>query len=424
MHDIKFIRENPTNFDLGLKRRGLAPLSSKILELDKNRRFAQTQFQTLQAKRHDVSKKIGLFKKEEKNVQSLLDEVASLKSDLEQFEEQDKALGAQIYESLMSIPNLPSDDVPLGEDEGGNIELRKSGTIPHFDFQPLSHEEVGEKLGLMDFTTASDLSGSRFVILKGSLAKMERALGAFMLDHQTEQGYLEISPPLMVRDEALYGTGQLPKFGEDLFRTQTGHSLIPTAEVPLTNLVSGKIIDETSLPLRYTALTPCFRSEAGSAGKDTQGMIRQHQFYKVEMVSISHPDHSDAEHERMTKSAESLLNKLGLAYRVMLLCSGDMGFAAKKTYDIEVWLPSQNCYREISSCSNCGDFQTRRMNARYRPLGEKNTRFLHSLNGSGLAVGRTLIAILENYQRADGTIIVPEALQPYLRGMKVITANV
>ena len=424
MHDIKLIRDNPATFDAGLQKRGLAPLSAQILDLDQRRRAAQTGFQEGQARRNDVSKQIGMVKKQGGDADALMAEVAQLKDRIADFEAADRQLGEELEALLMTIPNLPADDVPEGADESGNVELRKVGTVPSFAFTPLEHDALGEKLGMMDFAAAARMSGSRFVVLKGGLARLERALGSFMLDLQTgTHGYTEVNPPVLVRDTALKGTGQLPKFAEDLFKTETGHYLIPTAEVPLTNLVHGDLLDEASLPLRFTALTPCFRSEAGSAGKDTRGMIRQHQFPKVELVSIAHPDESEAEHQRMTGCAEEVLKRLGLAYRVIVLCSGDMGFGAKKTHDIEVWLPGQNAYREISSCSNCGDFQARRMNSRFRPKEEKTTRFLHTLNGSGLAVGRTLIAVMENYQQADGSIVVPESLRPYMGGLDRIAAN-
>jgi seryl-tRNA synthetase len=330
-------------------------------------------------------------------------------------------LRAEIDEILAELPNLPADEVPDGPDETTNQVLRQHGEPPRFDFRPLPHEAIGERLGLMDFARAGKLSGSRFVVLRGALARLERALGQFMLDlHTTEFGYTEVSPPLLVRDDAVFGTGQLPKFADDLFRTTDGYWLVPTAEVPLTNLVAGEVLDESTLPLRYTAWTPCFRSEAGAAGKDTRGMIRQHQFEKVELVSITRPEESAAEHERMTACAEEVLKRLGLAYRVVLLSTGDMGFAAQKTYDLEVWLPGQGAYREISSCSNCGAFQAQRMKARYRPAGGKGTLSIHTLNGSGLAIGRTLIAILENFQRHNGTVAVPPALQHYMAGQEVI----
>ncbi|HMA52030.1 MAG TPA: serine--tRNA ligase [Magnetospirillaceae bacterium] len=424
MHDIKLIRDNPALFDAGLKKRGLAPLSAHILDLDQRRRAAQTGFQEGQARRNEASKQIGMIKKQGGDAEALMAEVNGLKDKLAEFEAIDKQVAEELDSLLMTIPNLPADDVPEGPDESANVELRKVGTPPSLDFTPLEHDALGEKLGLMDFAAAARISGSRFVVLKGALARLERALGAFMLDLQTgTHGYTEVNPPVLVRENALLGTGQLPKFEEDLFKTETGHYLIPTAEVPLTNLVNGELLDEAALPLRFTALTPCFRSEAGSAGKDTRGMIRQHQFPKVELVSIVHPDQSDAEHLRMTACAEEVLKQLGLAYRVIVLCTGDMGFGARKTYDIEVWLPGQNAYREISSCSNTGDFQARRMNARFRPKEEKATRFVHTLNGSGLAVGRTLIAVMENYQQADGSITVPPVLRPYMGGLERIAAH-
>ncbi|KIL98934.1 Seryl-tRNA synthetase [Paramagnetospirillum magnetotacticum MS-1] len=421
MHDLKSIRDNPEGFDAGLARRGLEPKAAAILDLDTRRRAAQTAFQEMQARRNEASKQIGALKKSGGDASALMDEVASMKERMPASEEEDRLLGAEIEDILASIPNLPAADVPDGPDEEHNVEVRKWGAPKEFAFTALDHDAIGAKLGLMDFDGAAKLSGARFVVLKGQLARLQRAIGQFMLDLQTtEHGYTEMDPPLMVKDGAAFGTGQLPKFSEDLFKTNTGHWLIPTAEVPLTNLVSDEILDEKSLPLRMTALTPCFRSEAGSAGKDTRGMIRQHQFHKVEMVSIAHPDKSDEEHERMTKCAETVLQRLGLAYRVIVLCTGDMGFSSRKTYDIEVWLPGQQRYREISSCSNCGDFQARRMKARFRPEGEKGTRFVHTLNGSGLAVGRTLIAVMENYQREDGTIEVPEVLRPYMGGLGVV----
>jgi len=421
MHDLKSIRDNPDGFDAGLQRRGLAPRGAEILGLDARRRAVQTALQDLLARRNDASKQIGALKKSGGDASALMDEVASLKERIPAAEEEERALGAEIDGILASIPNLPADDVPEGPDESANVELRIWGTPKDFDFTPLDHDAIGAKLGLMDFDGAAKLSGARFVVLKGQLARLQRAIGQFMLDLQTgENGYTEIDPPLMVKDSAAFGTGQLPKFGEDLFKTNTGHWLIPTAEVPLTNLFGDEIVDEKQLPIRMTALTPCFRSEAGAAGKDTRGMIRQHQFHKVEMVSIAHPDRSDEEHERMTRCAESVLQRLGLPYRVIVLCTGDMGFSSRKTYDIEVWLPGQQRYREISSVSNCGDFQARRMKARFKAEGEKGTRFVHTLNGSGLAVGRALIAVMENYQRADGSIEIPEALRGYMGGQGAI----
>ena len=421
MHDLKWIRDNPDAFDAALARRGLPPQSASIIALDSRRRAAQTSFQELQARRNDASKQIGILKKDGKNADALMAEVAALKEQIPAVEEQDRALGAEIDAVLSIIPNLPAADVPQGADENDNVEIKRWGESPKFDFAPLSHDALGAKLGLMDFEAAAKLSGARFVVLRGALARMERALAAFMLDfHTLENGYTEMATPVLVKEEALYGTGQLPKFAEDLFRTTGSHWMIPTAEVTLTNLVADSILDETALPIRMTAQTACFRSEAGSAGRDTTGMIRQHQFLKVEMVSIAHPDQSAEEHERMTRGAETILERLGLPYRRILLCTGDMGFSSNKTYDLEVWLPAQDRYREISSCSNCGEFQARRMKARFKGAGDKNTRHVHTLNGSGLAVGRTLIAILENYQQADGSVVVPDALRPYMGGITVI----
>ncbi|ALJ37164.1 serine--tRNA ligase [Azospirillum brasilense] len=421
MHDLRAIRENPESFDRGLARRGLEAMSPTVLDLDSRRRAAQTQLQEMQARRNEAAKEIGLAKREGRDAQPLMDEMAQLKERLPQVEEEEKALGAELDGLLASIPNLPADDVPEGPDESANVEIRRWGE-PKAIAGAKQHFELGEALGLMDFEAASRMSGARFTVLKGGLARLERALADFMLDiHTGEHGYTEIAPPLMVRDNALFGTGQLPKFEEDLFRTGD-HYLIPTSEVPLTNLVNDQIVATEELPHRYTALTPCFRAEAGSAGRDTRGMIRQHQFWKVEMVSVTAPDQSEAEHQRMTQCAETILQRLGLPYRVVTLCTGDMGFSARKTFDIEVWLPGQNMYREISSCSNCGDFQARRMKARCRPKGEKQTQFVHTLNGSGVAVGRCLIAVLENYQQPDGSILVPEALRPYMRGLERITA--
>ncbi len=421
MHDLKSIRDNPDVFDRGVTRRGLAPQAAEILALDESRRAAQTRFQEMQARRNDASKQIGQLKKQGGDAGPLMDEVAGLKERIPEAEAEDRRLGAAIDDLLARLPNLPGDDVPDGADESANVEVARWGEPRTFDFQPLEHDALGDKLGLMDFTAAARLSGARFVVLTGALARLERALGQFMLDLQTlEHGYTEVNPPILVKDTALFGTGQLPKFGDDLFRTSTDHWLIPTAEVPLTNLVADTILDEASLPVRRTALTPCFRSEAGAAGKDTRGMIRQHQFMKVELVSVCHPDASELEHQRMTACAEDVLRRLGLPYRRIVLCAGDMGFSARKTWDIEVWLPGQGRYREISSCSNCGDFQARRMKARFRPDGGKATRFVHTLNGSGLAVGRTLVAVLENYQQADGSVTVPDVLRPYMGGLEAI----
>jgi len=421
MHDIKWIRENPEVFDEGLRKRGLEPQSAPLVALDKARRDAQTRAQEIQQERNALSKQIGIAKSKGEDAADLLKKVSASKEQEEAAEAEAAARTDELNAALEGIPNVPADGVPVGADETANEEIAVWGEKPGLNFEPKEHYEIGEALGAMDFERAAKLSGSRFVLLTGPLARLERALAAFMLDLQTiEFGYNEVSPPVLVRDTALYGTGQLPKFGEDLFKTTEDHWLIPTAEVPLTNLVAGEILDEDALPLRFTAHTGCFRAEAGAAGKDTRGMLRQHQFYKVELVSIAHPDRSDEEHTRMTGAAETVLQRLGLHYRKMVLCSGDMGFSARKTYDLEVWLPGQGAYREISSCSNCGDFQARRMNARFRPKEGKGTRFVHTLNGSGLAVGRTLIAVLENYQREDGSVAVPEALKPYMGGIETI----
>ena len=424
MHDLRWIRENPDAFDRGLERRGLPPCAEQVLALDKEWRAFETAAQEAQAARNRLSREIGGAKSRGEPIDALLRQVEGSKEAEATTVAKTAELRQQIDALLASLPNLPAEEVPDGPDESANLEIRRVGEPPRFNFAPLPHEAIGEKLGLMDFARAAKLSGSRFVVLKGALARLERAIAQFMLDlHTREFGYTEISPPLLVRDEVVFGTGQLPKQAEDMFRTTDetgGFWLIPTAEVPLTNLVAGEILDETVLPLRFTAWTPCFRSEAGAAGKDTRGMLRQHQFQKVELVSVTRPEDSEAEHERMTGCAEEVLKRLGLPYRVMLLSSGDMGFAARKTYDLEVWLPAQNTYREISSCSNCGPFQALRMKARYRPAGGKGAQPLHTLNGSGLAVGRTLIAILENFQRANGTVAIPEALQPYMGGQKAI----
>lgn len=421
MHDIRFIREQPDAFDAGLKRRGAARLAAQVLEIDKRRREAVTRAQELQTRRNELSKQIGQKKSKGEDAAAEMAEVARSKDQQAEAEAAGKAASDELDTLLASLPNLPADDVPDGADESENKELRKVGSPRKFNFAPKDHVAIGAGLGMMDFETASKMSGARFVILSGALARLERALGAFMLDlHTGTNGYTEVSPPVLVRDNALFGTGQLPKFAEDLFRTEQDMWLIPTAEVSLTNIVAEQILAEETLPRRYTAQTLCFRSEAGAAGKDTAGMIRQHQFLKVEMVSVARPEESDAEHERMTGCAEEVLKRLGLPFRTIVLCTGDMGFSARKTYDIEVWLPGQDRYREISSCSNCGDFQARRMNARYRPAGEKNNRFVHTLNGSGLAVGRTLIAVLENYQQADGSVAVPDVLRPYMGGLETI----
>jgi seryl-tRNA synthetase len=424
MIDLKLIRDDAAAFDAALARRGLAPLSAGILAQDARRRSVQTELQSLQARRNEASKEVGQIKRQGGDAEALMEEVARIKDRLAALEAEDKELGEALDTILAGIPNLPEADVPDGADETQNVEVRRWGNPRNYAFQPKEHFEIGEALGMMDFEAAAKLSGARFVVLRRHLARLERALAAFMLDiHTLEFGYTETQVPYMVRDHVLYGTGQLPKFGEDLFRTTNDYWLIPTAEVPLTNLVADSILDEKDLPQRFTAYSPCFRSEAGAAGKDTRGMIRQHQFTKVEMVSIAHPDHSEEEHQRMTRAAETVLERLELPYRTIILCTGDMGFGARKTFDIEVWLPGQNTYREISSCSNCGDFQARRMKARFRAAGEKNTRFVHTLNGSGLAVGRTMVAILENYQNEDGSVTVPEKLRPYMGGLEVIRAN-
>lgn len=419
MHDIRMIRENPAAFDEALAKRGLEPVSGQILDLDEKKRALSTEVQTCQARRNEASKLIGqaMAQKDMEKAEALKAEVAQLKDKMPELEAQDKETGDSLQAMLLAIPNLPADDVPVGADENDNVELARWGQPRAFDFAPQDHADFGPALGL-DFEAAAAMSGARFAALRGPMARLHRALAQFMLDRQTgENGYEEVNPPLLVRDETLIGTGQLPKFADDLFRTTDGRWLIPTAEVSLTNLVREQIVSDNSLPLRFTALTPCFRSEAGSAGRDTRGFIRQHQFEKVELVAICRPEESEAEHEKMLAAAEGVLQALALPYRRMLLCTGDMGFGARKTYDLEVWLPSQQTYREISSISNCGDFQARRMNARYKPEGEKNTRFLHTLNGSGLAVGRTLVAVLENYQQADGSVIVPEVLAPYMGGI-------
>jgi seryl-tRNA synthetase len=421
MLDIKWIRDDPSGFDAALGRRGLGPDADRLIALDRARRDAIARGQEIQARRNALSREIGQLKASGADVAALVAEVARSKDEQAEAEAAARAAETALNAALAEIPNPPAADVPQGADESANLELRRWGTPPAFAFRPREHDAIGEALGLMDFGRAGRIAGARFVVLRGALARLERALASFMLDlHTGTFGYQEINPPALVRDETAFGTGQLPKFADDLFRTTDGRWLIPTAEVPLTNLVAGEILDEDALPLRFTAMTWCFRAEAGAAGRDTRGMIRQHQFSKVELVSITTPDASADEHERMTACAEDVLRRLGLPYRVMVLCTGDMGFSARKTYDIEVWLPGQDRYREISSCSNCGDFQARRMNARYRPRGERTTRFVHTLNGSGLAVGRTLVALLENYQRADGSVAVPDVLVPYMGGRAVI----
>lgn len=419
MHDIRLIRENPAAFDAALGRRGLEPLSANILALDEKSRAIKTEWQQAQARRNEASKAIGqaMAAKDVATADALKTEVAALKERMPALEAEERSVGELLTALLAAIPNLPASDVPDGADEADNVELSRWGTPRDFDFAPQDHADFGPSLGL-DFEGGAALSGARFTALRGQMARLHRALAQFMLDMQTAtHGYEETIVPLLVKDDALFGTGQLPKFAEDLFKTTDGRWLIPTAEVSLTNLVAEQIVPEDRLPLRLTALTPCFRSEAGSAGRDTRGFIRQHQFEKVELVAICKPEDSDAEHERMVAAAEAVLQALNLPYRKMLLCTGDMGFGARKTYDLEVWLPSQATYREISSVSNCGDFQARRMNARTRAEGAKQTMFLHTLNGSGLAVGRTLVAVLENYQQADGSVLIPDALLPYMGGL-------
>jgi seryl-tRNA synthetase len=419
MHDIRAIRDDPQAFDRGWAARGLSSQTPAILALDAELRAGQTQLQTAQGRRNEASKLIGMAKarKDEAAAAAVMAEVEQLKGAIAELTDQERTRLEALQTLIAALPNLPAADVPAGEDEHGNVEVRRWGE-PFAIQNPKDHVDLGAALGLMDFEAAARMSGSRFVVLRGELARLERALGQFMLDMQTrEHGYHEISPPLLVRDEAVFGVGQLPKFAEDLFHTTDGRWLISTAEVSLTNLVREQITPEEDLPLRLTALTPSFRSEAGASGKDTRGMIRQHQFYKVELVSITAPDDSEAEHGRMVDCAEAVLKRLDLPFRTMLLCTGDMGFSARKTYDLEVWLPSQNMYREISSCSNCGDFQARRMDARCRKAGDKGTRFVNTLNGSGLAVGRTLVALMENYQDEKGRIAIPQALQTYMGGL-------
>jgi seryl-tRNA synthetase len=439
MHDIKWIRDNAAAFDGALARRGLGGQSTKLIAIDERRRTAIREVEVAQARRNAASKEIGAAKKsnEEEAAQKLMAEVAALKAKIPTLEEDERKASQELDQALAEIPNLPLDAVPNGKDEHDNVEHHRFGAKPQQSFAPKQHFELGEALGAMDFETAAKLSGARFVILKSGLARLERALGQFMLDlHTGEHGYTEVNPPLLVRDHTMFGTAQLPKFKDDQFAATNGEMLqealsqggdiqnrlwlIPTAEVPLTNLVREAIVEEAALPMRLTALTPCFRAEAGAAGKDTRGMIRQHQFTKVELVSITAPEASVDEHERMLSCAEEVLKRLELHYRVVTLCTGDMGFASQKTYDIEVWLPGQGAYREISSCSVCGEFQARRMNARYRTREGRQVRHVHTLNGSGVAVGRALIAVMENYQQADGSIAVPKVLQPYMGGLKTI----
>ncbi|MEI6729639.1 MAG: serine--tRNA ligase [Pseudomonadota bacterium] len=419
MHDIKFIRENPEAFDAGMAKRGIAPQSAHILKLDEEKRTLQKELQDLQSKRNNFAKEIGMAKSKGGDVSGIMEEAKIVNSRIAELEAASNQDG-ELEKILAALPNIPADDVPVGSEEEANQIIKTWGSKPEFSFTPKEHFEIGEKLKLMDFERAGKVSGSRFVYLFGGLARLERALASFFLDNNTKEfGYTEVAPPLLVRDNAVFGTGQLPKFGEDLFKTTNGYWLIPTAEVSLTNIVQDEILAEEELPLRFTAYTPCFRSEAGSAGRDTRGLIRHHQFGKVELISITHPDKSQEEHQRMLACAEGLLQKLELPYQVVLL-SSEAGFTNKKTYDLEVWLPGQNAYREISSCSNCGDFQARRMKARFRRKDAKNTEFVHTLNGSSLPLSRTIAAIIENHQQADGSIRIPKALIPYMDGLEVI----
>jgi seryl-tRNA synthetase len=423
MHDIKAIRENPAAFDAGLARRGLAPQSPSLLAIDAQRRELLTKLQDSQNRRNALSKDVGeaMKKGDKARAEEIKAEVAKLKEFIASGEEQERQIDEQLTTALASIPNLPLEDVPDGVDEQGNVEVRRWGARPGFNYEPQQHFDIGEKLGQMDFEAATRMAGSRFVVMKGGLARLERALAQFMLDyHTTKNGYTECNVPLLVSDKAMFGTAQLPKFADDQFRTVDGRWLIPTAEVSLTNTVREQVLDEAQLPTRLTAYSPCFRLEAGAAGRDTRGIIRQHQFTKVELVSITTPEKSRDELERMTGCAEGILQALGLHYRVMRLCAGDMGFGSRMTYDLEVWLPGQATFREISSCSVCGDFQARRMEARYKLTDGKGTRYVHTLNGSGLAVGRTLVAVLENNQNADGSVNVPEVLRPYMGGLEKI----
>jgi seryl-tRNA synthetase len=426
MHDIKLIRDNPEAFDKGLARRGLAAMSSQLVAIDLEKRDLLTKLQEAQGRRNALSKEVGDAMKagDKARAETIKAEVATLKDFIAGGEDAERAINQKLTDALAAIPNIPLDEVPDGTDEHDNVEVRRSGNRPGFNFEPKQHFEIGEYLGQMNFETAAKMAGARFVVTSGPLAKLERALAQFMLDTQTEKnGYTEHTVPLLVSDKAMFGTAQLPKFVDDQFRTTDGRWLIPTAEVSLTNMVREIVLEESVLPLRFTACTPCFRAEAGSAGRDTRGMIRQHQFTKVELVSITTPEQSREELERMTSCAESILQGLGLHYRVMRLCAGDMGFGARMTYDLEVWLPGQDAFREISSCSVCGDFQARRMEARYKPADGKGTRYVHTLNGSGLAVGRTLVAVLENYQNADGSVTIPDVLRPYMGGREKIAKS-
>ncbi|QPL39585.1 serine--tRNA ligase [Erythrobacter sp. A30-3] len=424
MHDIAYIRANPQAFDAALARRGADPVADRIIALDAKKREASTKVQQAQSRRNDASKAIGqaMGQGDKDKAEALKAEVAEIKASMPQWEDAASAAGSELDDLLATLPNLPAEDVPDGKDEADNVEVHQWGKKRAFDFEPKEHADLGPALG-MDFETGAKLSGARFTFLRGDMARLHRALAQFMLDTQTRKnGYTECNPPVLVNDDAMYGTDKLPKFAEDSFRTTDDRWLIPTSEVSLTASVAGEILPDLTQPIRLTAHTLCFRSEAGAAGRDTRGFIRQHQFEKVEMVSICRPEDSAAEHERMTECAEQLLQTLDLPYRRVLLCTGDMGFGARKTYDLEVWLPGQGAWREISSCSNTGDFQARRMNARYRPEGEKKTAFVHTLNGSGLAVGRTLVAVMENYQNADGSVTVPDALTPYMGGVDRLEA--
>ncbi len=426
MIDLKLLREDPDAFDRGWALRGLPAQAAGLLEQDVALRALKTRLQEAQNERNAASKQIGKAKAsgDEAAAQAVIERVSALKAEIQQGEEEERQLAEALDLALASLPNIPAADVPDGADENDNVEIGRTGDPRNFAFDPKEHFDLGEDLGQMDFETAAAMSGSRFVALKGQLARLERAIAQFMLNlHTDEFGYEEVAPPFLVRDEAVFGTAQLPKFTEDLFRTENGYWLIPTAEVSLTNMVRQAILSEAELPLRMTAYTPCFRSEAGSAGRDTRGMIRLHQFSKVELVSITTPDQGEAELDRMTECAQTVLKRLELPFRTMKLCSGDMGFSARRTYDLEVWLPGQNAYREISSCSWCGDFQARRMKARFKPNEGKGNQFVHTLNGSGLAVGRTLVAILENYQQENGTIAVPDVLKPYMGGVEEIVAR-
>ena len=422
MHDVKAIREDTQAFNEAMTRRGVKSAADEIVALDDARRSAVAQLQERQAKRNALAKQIGEAKRAKLDTTTLEADGAGLRNEMDILELQVPNLESALRQSIEVQPNVLDQDVPEGRDEADNTEHKRVGDLRNPGFIPKQHFEIGEALQLMDFAAAAKLAGSRFTVLRGDLARLERALGQYMLDvHTQEHGYTETSVPLLVNEKAMFGTGQLPKFADDLFKTTDGRWLIPTAEVSLTNLVADEILPEKNLPLRYTALTPSFRAEAGSAGRDVRGMLRQHQFYKVELVSITHPDESAAEHERMTRCAEVILERLELPYRRMLLCAGDTGFSAAKTYDLEVWLPGQGMYREISSCSNTRAFQARRMNARFRPAQGKGTEFVHTLNGSGVAVGRALIAVLETYQNEDGSVTVPAALRPYMGGLERIT---